>query len=63
MKKATDYLIGIVLVSYNLGRMTQNCIESIKKNVTLPYEVLLVDNGSEEETVHILDEIKGSRLI
>ena len=57
------HLVSIILVSYNLGQMTRECIESIQKNVTFPNEIILIDNGSEKETIKILEAIKGIRLL
>ena len=62
MKGTDSHQVSIILISYNLGPMTRECVESIQRNVTLPYEIILVDNGSGEETVRILKELKGMRL-
>lgn len=63
MEKSGSHQVSIILISYNLGRMTRECVESIRRNVTIPCEIILVDNGSEDETVRILKELKGVRLI
>lgn len=58
-----QHMVSIILISYNLGQMTKECIESIRQNVTFPYEIILVDNGSKSETVELLKEISGIRLL
>jgi GT2 family glycosyltransferase len=45
------------------GLLTKNCVESIKKNVSLDYEIIVVDNGSKIETLDILRSLPGIRLI
>ncbi len=56
-------MISIILVSYNVGDVTKACIQSIKRNVTIPYEIIVVDNNSEKATIDILDGIDGINLI
>ncbi len=43
-----DFLLSIVIVNWNTLETTKKCIESIKKYLTIPYEIVLVDNGSKD---------------
>ena len=45
---------SIIILTYNNLEFTKACIESIKK-YTEPdtYEIIVVDNKSEDDTVHI----------
>ena len=47
-----DYLpkIAIVIVSYNRLDMLEQCLAAIRNNTKYPYELVLVDNGSDRET-------------
>lgn len=56
-------MVCIILVSYNEGQVTRDCIESIKRNVTLENEIIVVDNNSGEETVRLLERTEGIRLV
>ena len=40
--------ISIVIVNYNSGKHLRSCIESIKKNINHNYEVIIVDNNSND---------------
>lgn len=56
-------MVSIILVSYNLGEVTSACVESIKRSVRIPYEIIVVDNKSNEETIALLESIDGINLI
>ena len=49
-------LTSIVIPVWNKPDLTKRCIESIIKNTTSHYEIIIVDNGSEGETSSYLDE-------
>src|SRR5690606_37213027 len=56
-------MISIILVSYNKDEVTQACVESIHQNVSIPYEIIIVDNNSSEESIDILDRLENVKLI
>lgn len=41
-------MISIVTVNYNSRDMLRDCLSSLEKHVHVPYEVIVVDNGSED---------------
>ena len=43
--------ISIVIVNYNSGKHLSSCIESIKKNINYNYEVIIVDNNSNDGSI------------
>ena len=43
--------ISIVIVNYNSGKHLSSCIESIKKNINHNYEVIIVDNNSNDGSI------------
>jgi GT2 family glycosyltransferase len=43
-------MIGIVLVSFERGEMTQRCLASVRDVASCPYRIFLVDNGSRSFT-------------
>ena len=55
-----DPLVSIVILSLERGEDLRRNIESLKETVNVPYEIIIVDNGSKgKETLDYLDEIEG----
>lgn len=42
-------VLSIVVLAWDQLHYTQRCVESIRQNTDVPYELILVDNGSEAE--------------
>lgn len=52
MNNATNPpMVSIVIVNYNGKRFLYDCVTSIERNVTLPFEIILVDNNSQDGSV------------
>ena len=47
-------MIDIAMVSCNRGRITASAIQEIRARTTTPYRLLVLDNGSEDDSVRIL---------
>jgi GT2 family glycosyltransferase len=47
----SDPVLSILLVSYNSRRYLEECLNSIRKYVKVPHEIVLVDNASADGTV------------
>lgn len=45
---STNPLLSILMLTYNDAKYLEACLQSIEKNVSCPFEVILVDNGSAE---------------
>ncbi len=43
-------LVSILLVSYNSKRYLDDCLQAVAKHVSVPHEIVLVDNGSGDGT-------------
>ena len=43
--------ISIIILNYKNWRVTINCLNSIKKNIRYPIKIILIDNGSKNESV------------
>lgn len=52
---------SIVILTCNQFDMTRNCLESIAKNTPEAHEVIVVDNGSTDETLSYLEGL-GDRI-
>jgi GT2 family glycosyltransferase len=46
---------SIILVNYNAGKDLQECLSALKKNTSLPYEVIVVDNASQDGSLENLE--------
>ncbi len=53
----------IVIPVWNLKDYTERCIESIIKNTSYPYRLIMIDNGSEKETKDYLEGLKDDKRI
>lgn len=47
---------SIIIPVYNVGNYLRECIESVIKQSRVSYEVILVDDGSKDESTQICDE-------
>jgi GT2 family glycosyltransferase/Flp pilus assembly protein TadD/glycosyltransferase involved in cell wall biosynthesis len=53
-------LTSIIILTYNQIEYTKKCIDSIFKNTSEPFELIVVDNGSSDGTVKYLEsEVLG----
>ena len=48
--------ISIVIISYNTSRMTHNCIASVLAQTTTPYELIVLDNASQDGSARMISE-------
>ena len=46
--------IGAIIITYNIGYRIKENIKELKQQVK---EIIIVDNGSTEDTIHVLDEL------
>ena len=50
-------LVSIVTLSWNAPEYTKMALDSIRSHTSEPYEVIVVDNGSQPETIAMLEAI------
>jgi len=55
--------ISIVLVLFNRAELTLQCLRSIRENLELPIEVIIVDNASTDSTSVLLARTRGARIM
>jgi GT2 family glycosyltransferase len=58
-----DGLLSIVIPVFNRVELTRACLKSLAENTTCPFEVLLVDNGSTDDTPALEKEFSFVRLL
>ena len=50
----SDPVLSILLVSYNSAAFMRDCLDAIVRHVTVPFEAILVDNASRDNTLEIV---------
>lgn len=61
--RESEPLVSIVTLSWNAPEFTKMALESIRNHTRPPYEVIVVDNGSDEETTTWLRTLTDVRVI
>jgi len=56
-------IVSILLVTFNKVEYTFQCLESLKANTDVPYEVIIVDNASTDRTPELLDRLENVTVI
>ncbi len=55
--------ISIIIVTYNNEQYILKLIDSIKKYIRQPFEIIVVDNDSQDNTVSTLEKISNIKLL
>ena len=58
-----DNKVTIVIPHYQTGNLIKICLRSIRKYTLQPYEVMVIDNGSKDESLEYLCSLKWITLI
>lgn len=53
-----DPIVSIIVLTYNQLNYTKQCLNSIVRQTTIPYEIIVVDNASNDETDYYLLEFR-----
>ena len=56
-------LVSVIIPVRNEARLTEACLNSIARNTTQPFELILVDDASNQETARYLDSLDGVTVI
>ncbi|MBI3593563.1 MAG: glycosyltransferase family 2 protein [Nitrospirae bacterium] len=52
-------MISIIIPVFNLLSYTRECLSNLEKYTDIPYEIILIDNGSSDGTTEYLKGVKG----
>jgi glycosyltransferase involved in cell wall biosynthesis len=55
-------VISVVVPAYNAGKTIQNTIDSVLKQTFSDFELIVINDGSTDKTLEILDKIQDPRL-
>lgn len=55
-------LVSVIIPVYNSSRFICNCIENVQAQTYLNTEIIVVNDGSTDNTLDLLNQIKDSRL-
>ena len=61
LDKKTDPLVSIVVINYNAKEYLESCLNSVLNSDYPNFEVIIVDNGSEDGSLEFLEEISKSK--
>ena len=54
-----DPIVSVVIVTYNKAHYTLRCLRDLHSNTSTPYEVIIVDNASSDETSVLLPRLRN----
>ena len=63
IKPIKEPLISIIITYYNMGNFIKDCIYSINQQTYTNYEIIIVNECSNDENFQILKEIKNAKII
>ena len=58
-------LISVIIPAYNASAFIENCINSVLKQTYTNFEIVVVNDGSKDNTLEILEALakKDSRIV
>jgi hypothetical protein len=56
-------LVSIVILCHNDLQFLKQCVDSVKKHTKVPYELIFVDNASEDDSQSYLRSVRGAKVI
>jgi len=56
-------LISIIIPVYNQLHLTRNCLASIRRHTNMPYEIIVINNGSTDKTKSVLNKLSHIKTI
>lgn len=63
MKFSKQEDVSIIMCAYNASEYTKKTISSINKESNIPFDLYLIDNGSSDDTINIMNSVDGATII
>ena len=63
LSKQKKIELSIIIVTYNSERDIEKCINSIEHQAYKPFEIILVDNNSQDKTLNIVEQHPSIHLV
>ena len=57
------YKISVITLSFDNQEFTEKFVQSIRRNTTLNYELIIVDNGSHTDTQQWVKKVSDNSII
>jgi GT2 family glycosyltransferase len=54
--------LSIIIVNYNAGDLLRSCVASIIKNIIVPFEIIVFDNNSTDDSISRIKAIGDGRI-
>ncbi len=61
--KSSEPVVSIIILTYNKAEYSFQCLESILAHTDVPHEVIIIDNGSTDESINFLNKVKNISII
>jgi GT2 family glycosyltransferase len=61
--RAPEPTVSIVVLTYNRAAYTYRCLESILRHSDVPYELIIVDNASRDDTYRLLERLDNAIIL
>ena len=55
-------IISVIIVLHNQAALSLQCLQALQQNHDVPFEIIIVDNNSSDETLLLLEKIKGATV-
>ena len=56
-------VVSIVSLLYNKSHLTEQFLSSLCENVSIPFQLILLDNASSDDTPQLLDRVRGAVVL
>jgi O-antigen biosynthesis protein len=63
LRTSATPVVSILLVTFNRADLTFTCLRSLADACQEPFEVVVVDNGSTDQTRRLLERVRGARVV
>ena len=55
--------LSIIILNWNTAELLKTCVAKVREHTTHPYELVLVDNGSSDGSVEMIESLRGEDTV